>query len=98
MFLAGTLNRIGLQSGDVIHIWCNLKVKSLLPKKHKVKATQTVDMVIQRQWSTSCDCYLTRLISHSGPGQVHSVQGNQRRLQKTRPGLGVLNIENSRRN
>lgn len=99
VFLASTLNRIGLQdyqSGDVIHIWYNLKVKSLLPKKRKVKATQSVDMVIQCQWSTYC--YLTRLISHSGPGQVHSVQGNQRRLQKTRSGLGVLNTEKSRHN
>lgn len=40
-----------------------------------------------------CDvirCYLTRLISHGGPGQVHSVQSHQRRLQKTRSRLGVL--------
>ena len=34
--------------------------------------------------------YLTRLIGHGRPGQVHGIQGNQGRLQQARPGLWLL--------
>lgn len=33
---------------------------------------------------------LTRLIGHGGPGQIHGVQGHNRGLQETRPGLRLL--------